>query len=329
LVSISSLETNLIQKLTLLSSIALMGLSAVTAAPYNQSQTLPGMGTIAYINESNGRDAIFIRDGEGENVIFNCDYENEIVLTPSVSGDGKFIAFLVDNGRNQKAVHILGPIQKVKDEWQAEDLLVMTVRGGAWPVIKDGKSVYMSMPDQTSLSSDGTSNIYLVSSEEIEQVSDNMGISSHIWPLIHPNGEALIYRYIPQPDEMGEIDEPVKSVLFNLESGTSNMHFVNQFVYLEQWTGLGEILFSFRDKDRNGNRIYALYNLETRETREIYRNKSRQGSLSSEGRFLATIRSVPEGSVDFDIIVTDLVSKVEINLTQSPKTSESLIGWIK
>ncbi len=326
MVSISIIKTNLIQKLTLLSLIALMGLSAVTAAPYNQSQTLPGMGTIAYINESNGRDAIFIRDGEGENVIFNCDYENEIVLTPSVSGDGKFISFLVDNGRNQKAVHILGPIQKVEDEWQAEDLLVMTVRGGAWPVIKDGKSVYMSMPDQASLSSDGTSNIYLVSSEEIEQVSDNMGISSHIWPLIHPDGEALIYRYIPQPDEMGEIDEPVKSVLFDLKSGTSTMHFVNQFVYLEQWTGLGEILFSFRDKDRNGNRIYALYNLETK---EIYRNKSRQGSLSSEGRFLATIRSVPEGSVNFDIIVTDLVSKVEINLTQSPKTSESLIGWIK
>jgi len=309
--------------------LILVGYSSLHAAPPKASSMTTEMGAIAFINEADGRDAVFVRDAEGENVIFICASANVIILTPSVSADGKFITFVVDNGRNQKAIHILGPIQKVKNKWQAHDLEVMTVRGGAWPVFKDDQSVYMSMPEQASLSNDGTSNIYMINIEEIKQVSDNQGESTHIWPLMHPNGEALIYRDIPQTDEMGETVEPIKSVIYDLESGSSEMHFVDQFVYLEQWTSLGEILFSFRDKDQNGNRIYALYNPETRETREIYRNKSRQGALTSDSKFLATIRPVPEGSPQFDIFVIDLISKTEINLTQSPRQSESLIGWIR
>ncbi|MBT6002370.1 MAG: hypothetical protein HOG76_06005 [Candidatus Marinimicrobia bacterium] len=306
-----------------------MGHSSLGATPLDPGQTLPGMGTIAYINESDGRDAIFIRDASGSDVIFRCDYENEIVLTPSVSSDGKFITFLVDNGRDQKAVHILGPIEKVNGKWQADDYLIIMVRGGAWPVIHDSKSVYLSMPDQTSLVMSGSSNIYLISAEKIQQITKNQGLSSHIWPLINPEGNKLIYREIPLPDKNGDVVEPIKSILFDLQSGASEAHFVNQFVYMEQWTEQGEILFSSKERDENGNRIYALYNPETMETREIYRNKSRQGSLSNEARFLATIRPMPEGGADFDIFVTDLLSKVEINLTQSPKESESIIGWIK
>jgi len=307
----------------------MMSFASMHAAPPDADSMMTEIGAMAYISASEGRDAIFIRDAVGESIIYTCISQNVIILTPSVSPDGKFITFVVDNGRNQKTIHILGPIQKVNTKWQAHDLEVITVRGGAWPVFKDDQSVYMSMPEQTSLSNDGTSNIYLINDEEILQISDNQGESTHIWPLMHPNGEALIYRYIPQTDEMGETAEPVKSVLHDLESGSSEMHFVDQFVYLEQWVSLEEILFSFRDKDQNGNRIYALYNPDTRETREIYRNKSRQGALSSESRFLATIRPVPEGSLQFDIFVTDLISKTEINLTQSPRQSESLIGWIR
>ena len=307
----------------------MMSFASMHAAPPDADSMMTEIGAMAYISASEGRDAIFIRDAVGESIIYTCISQSVIILTPSVSPDGKFITFVVDNGRNQKTIHILGPIQKVNTKWQAHDLEVITVRGGAWPVFKDDQSVYMSMPEQTSLSNDGTSNIYLINDEEILQISDNQGESTHIWPLMHPNGEALIYRYIPQTDEMGETAEPVKSVLHDLESGSSEMHFVDQFVYLEQWVSLEEILFSFRDKDQNGNRIYALYNPDTRETREIYRNKSRQGALSSESRFLATIRPVPEGSLQFDIFVTDLISKTEINLTQSPRQSESLIGWIR
>ncbi|MBT3253281.1 MAG: hypothetical protein HN995_04190 [Candidatus Marinimicrobia bacterium] len=309
--------------------LTILSFTPLHAEPPEINSMVTEMGAIAYINASDGRDAIFVKDAMGENVIFTCASEAVIILTPSVSADGKFITFVVDNGRNQKTIHILGPIQKVKNEWEAHDLEVMTVRGGAWPVFKDDQSVYMSMPEQASLSSDGTSNIYVINSEEIKQLSDNQAVSTHIWPLLHPNGNALIYRYIPQTDEMGESAEPVKSVLFDLESGNTTMHFVNQFVYLEQWAGMGEILFSFRDKDVDGNRVYALYSPETREIREIYRNKSRQGALSSESRFLATIRSVPEGGSQFDIFVTDLISNAEINLTQTPRQSESLIGWIR
>ena len=306
-----------------------MSFSVVQGIPPEANDLMTEMGAIAYINESDGKDAIYVRDAASSNVIFTCASGNVIILTPSVSYDGKYITFVVDNGRNQKTIHILGPIQKLDNKWQAHDLEVMTVRGGAWPVFKDNQSVYMSMPEQTSISNDGSSNIYRISSEEIIKISDNQGVSSHIWPLINPTGDALIYRNIPQTDDMGYTTEPVKSVILNLESGSSDKHFVDQFVYLEQWTSLGEILFSFRDKDQNGNRIYALYNPESRKTREIYRSKSRQGALTSDSKFLATIRPVPEGSPQFDIFVTDLISKTEINLTQSPRQSESLIGWIR
>jgi len=307
----------------------IVGAQLSAAAPAERERILSQTGPIVYINESNGRDAIFIRDAVGESKIFTCMNENEIILTPSVSGDGKHITFLVDNARNQKTIHILGPFKKVNQEWQAEDLELISVRGGAWPVIRDGQSVYMSMPDQTSLVVDRKSNIYLIHAEEITQVSDNRGVSSHIWPLIHPDGQRIIYRYIPQTDELGDVDEPTKSILLDLESGASESHFVDQFVFLEQWTKSGEILFSFRDKDENGNRIYSLYNPTTHESREIYRNKSRQGYLSKDSRFLTTIRLFPQGSAHFDIFITDLKTKVEINLTETPKRSESLIGWLQ
>jgi len=318
-----------LHKRTYLVLLILVSFASLQAIPPEANGMMPEMGAIAYINESDGKDAIYVRDAASSNVIFTCVSGNVIILTPSVSYDGKYITFVVDNGRNQKTIHILGPIQKIDNRWQAHDLEVMTVRGGAWPVFKDNQSVYMSMPEQTSISNDGSSNIYLISSEEIIKISDNQGVSSHIWPLINPTGDALIYRYIPQTDDMGYTTEPVKSVILNLESGNSDKHFVDQFVYLEQWTSLGEILFSFRDKDQNGNRIYALYNPESRETRELYRSKSRQGTLTSDSKFLATIRPVPEGSPQFDIFVMDLISRTEINLTQSPRQSESLIGWIR
>ena len=318
-----------LQKRTYLLLLILVSFASLQAIPPEANGMMTEMGAIAYINESDGKDAIYVRDAASSNVIFTCASGNVIILTPSVSYDGKYITFVVDNGRNQKTIHILGPIQKLDNKWQAHDLEVMTVRGGAWPVFKDNQSVYMSMPEQTSISNDGSSNIYMISSDEIIKISDNQGVSSHIWPLINPKGDALIYRYIPQTDDMGYTTEPVKSVILNLESGSSDRHFVDQFVYLEQWTSLGEILFSFRDKDQNGNRIYALYNPESRKTREIYRSKSRQGALTSDSKFLATIRPVPEGSPQFDIFVTDLISKTEINLTQSPRQSESLIGWIR
>ncbi|MBC8376961.1 MAG: hypothetical protein H8E26_13025 [FCB group bacterium] len=329
MINISSSILTSLHKQSHLLLLILVGFASLKAAPPDVNTMTTEMGAIAFINEADGRDAIFVRDTAGENVIYICTSGNVIILTPSVSADGKFITFVVDNGRNQKTIHILGPIQKVNNKWQANDLEVMTVRGGAWPVFKDAQSVYMSMPEQASLSHDGTSNIYMISNEEIKQISDNRGVSTHIWPLMHPNGEVLIYRNIPQTDEMGETAEPIKSVIYGLESESSEMHFVDQFVYLEQWTASGDILFSFRDKDQNGNRIYALYNPETRETKEIYRHKSRQGALTSDSKFLATIRPVPEGSPQFDIFVTDLISKTEINLTQSPRQSESLIGWIR
>ncbi len=309
--------------------ISILGLSSLESAPLNQSHLRSDMGNIAYINEYQGKDAVFIMDAVGENVIFTCNYENEIILTPSVSSDGRYITFLVDNGRDQKVIHILGPVEKTGEKWQAPDLTLLTIRGGAWPIVRDETSVYISMPDQTALTLSGSSNIYLVSAEEIKQITNNMGNTTHIWPVLSPDGKKILYRSIPRVSTSDNISEPVKSVLLDLETGQEEAHFIDQNIYMEQWTDAGDLLFSFKELDQNGYRIYALYNPVTRETREVYRNNSRQGSLSKESRFLATIRPFPAGGADFDIFVKDLNSQQELNLTQTPKQSESLIGWIK
>jgi len=310
--------------------LLMLGQSLLQAAPENTPpRTMPNIGKIAYINESQGRDAIFIRDASQVDVIFTCDFGNEIILTPSVSSDGKFITFLVDNGRNQKTIHILGPLEKVDEKWQANDLLVMMIRGGAWPVVKDHRSVYISMPDQTSLTLSRSSDIYLISPEKIQQITYSTDLISHIWPLVNSNSDKLIYREVPLYDEKGETSQAIRSRIIDLKSGASSEHFVDQSVFLEQWTRAGEILFSLKENDDNGDRIYALYNPATREAREIYRGNSRQGSLSTDSRFLATIRPAYPGSANFDIFVSDLISNTEFNLTQSPKQSESLIAWIE
>lgn len=303
--------------------------SSLEVASAQSRQSSAGYGPIAFIKESNGRDAIFVRDGAGENSIFRCGADNQIILTPSVSADGKFIAFLVDSGRNQKTIHIVGPMDRINGEWQGEDLILNTIRGGAWPVVNDRQSVYISMADQTSLKLEASTHIYLISPDEIRQISFSGDSTSHIWPVINPQGDKLIYRSLPITDDEGLTNQQVKSVLLDLKTGVEQDLFVDQLIYTEQWSEDGGILYSIKDQAHKGNRIYSLLNPENNQKREIYENKSRQGSLSRNSQFLATIRRYPEGGANFDIFIADLVSGLEINLTQSLKQSESLIGWIE
>jgi len=301
----------------------------VTASPTEAEEILLETGPIAFIKVSHGHDAIFIRDARGENPIFTCASANVIILTPSVSQDGKYITFVVDNGRNQKVVHLLGPIHKAGSKWVADDLELMSIRGGAWPVVKGPGEVYISMPEPNSLVLDKTSNIYLLSEAGIEQITESDTTSSHIWPLIHPNGKSIIYRYIPQADDVGDISEPIRSVILDLETGETTSHFSGQFIFMEQWTQAGDILFSLREKDENGNRVYSLYDPVTGESEVIQRSKSRQGAFATGAKYLATIRPFPAGNAQFDIFVTDVKTRTEINLTNTSDESESLIGWIQ
>lgn len=302
---------------------------AVFAAPSKGDNVLASAGAIAFIKVSDGRDAIFIRDAQGENAIYTSAAENVIILTPSVSQDGAYITFVEDNGKNQKVVHLLGPLQKKGGTWMADDMELMSMRGGAWPVVKGAGEVYISMPDPTSLVMEKTSNIYLVSEEGVQQITDSDSTASNIWPLLHPDGSAMAYRSIPQPDDMGEINEPIATTILDLETGETSRHFVGQFVFMDQWTPAGDILYSFRDKDENGNRVYSLYSPETGASRVIHRSRSRQGSLSQDSDYLATIKLYPKGGAQYDIFVLDLDTGVEINLTETKDQSESLIGWVK
>ena len=305
-----------------------MTILAVFATPPNARDILDEAGPIAYIKIFEGRDAIYVKDSSGENPIFICASERVIILTPSVSQDGKYISFVVDNGKNQKVVHILGPIEKNGKVWVAPDQELMNIRGGAWPAIKGPGAVYISMPEPTALVMDKTSNIYLINGEGIEQVTDSDTSASHIWPLIHPDGNSIIYRHIPQADEMGMIYEPIASVIQDLNTGETTKHFEGQFIYMEQWTQSGEILYSLRDKDDNGNRVYLLYQPETGKSRVVHRSQSRQGALSVQSKYLATIKLFPAGGAQYDIFVKDMASGKEINMTSTVDHSESLIGWI-
>lgn len=308
----------------ILSLLSVAGFAAPAAA-----DILTLAGPLAYIAPVDGKDGIYLQDETGGNFIFECGSENDIILTPSVSSDGRFISFVIDRGSLDKTIHIVGPLKKLGLKWVAHDEELMTVTRGAWPVIQDSLSVIICMPDQLTSNSGTPRNIYKVNTEAITPVIIGNPQVTHAWPLMHPSGSKLIYRFIPQPDEMGAVAEPAKSIIYDLNSGMSEGHFIDEFVFVEQWAASGELLFSYRNRDESGNRIYGLYDPVTRVSREIYRHQSYQGALNEDSRFLATIRVIPENGNNFDIMITDLETQVEINLTQSTWKSESLIGWIK
>ena len=301
---------------------------AVFPAPPQKNKSDFG-GTLAYIRAFEGRDAVFVKDATSENVIFTCDDENEIILTPAISRDGKHISFVVDDGRNHKTVHLLGPIEKHQDKWQADDSIIIVIRGGAWPLYAGNQNFFLAMPDQASLEMQTTTHIFQIKEEEILQVSDTRGISNHIRPLLNPEADRIVYREISIDDTTDWGAPAVRSIIQELETGATSSHFENQEVFLEQWIANGEILFSYKMNDREGNRVYSLYDPVSGGKREIYTNVSRQGSLTSDLRYLATIRQIPAGGAQYDIIVADLVEKTEQNLTQTKQLSESLIGWLK
>jgi len=295
----------------------------------NKSQEAGPLATIAYIAAEDGRDAIFIRDAEGRATIFNSSTPNEVILTPQVARNGEYISFVVDNGQNVRVLHLLGPITKKTGYWKAPDSIILTVRGGAWPLFDGDQSIYLAMPDQSSSRSNMEIYVYQFESEEFTRLSDNLGISNHIWPLLSPAGDKIIFREVPVRVQEEIVVNAPKSVIYNLANREIESHFENQPVFLEQWTSSGEILFSSSMNDPKGMRAYALYDPVTRSARPIFKGNSRQGRLDGNSRHLAFIRAEPINGANFDIFVVDLETQIETNLTHSPNQSESIIGWIE
>ncbi|NQV14540.1 hypothetical protein HQ531_03705 [bacterium] len=306
----------------------LINTSSIHAAP-QMDEKLDGIGTIAYISDMDNRDAIFIQDGNGIGTIFQCSVENELILTPQVTADGKIMTFAVDNGKNQRSIHLLAPTLNDNGSWTAIDSTIRIVRGGAWPIYGALGEIYLAMPDPENENPQGVTDIYGIYQGRLTRISENLGYSKHVWPLMAPDGKKIMYRVILTQAPPMENMPVISSILHDLNSGARTMHLVNQDVFVEQWANNGKILYSFKLNDGKETRAYALYNPDTRESEEIYRNNSRQARLSPDSKYLATIRYFPEGSHQFDIFITDLQNKSEFNLTNTPTQSESLIGWIK
>ncbi len=307
----------------------LMSVTLLLAETNEEIKNITSFGTIAYISSENGRDAIILRQGNEDMTVYVCSGENEIILTPKVTIDGKYISFLVDDGSSQRVLHLLGPIENYVGTWSAIDSVVTVVKGGAWPNYGQDQIFYLSMqnPDTNDLTL--ASDIYQIQDGKFTRINENEGLERHLWPLISPNGQQLHYRKISIQEENMHIAPRVNSIIYDLNSQTQEVHLADQNIFIEQWAANGMILYYYKVNDVERTRVYSLYDPKSRESKEIYQHSSRQARLSPDARFLATLRTYPAGSSQFDIFIINLETQQEINLTQTPQRSESLIDWIK
>ncbi len=311
-------------------SIFLFGIGLWATPPSTpQLEEIVQTATIAYIADDDGLDAIYFQQGAQSQVVFRCETENQIILTPQVGASGNSISFVVDGGNNQRAIHLMGPIIRESGHWIARDSILTVVRGGAWPITTSDSSLYLAMPSQQNIEIKKATDIYRLHGGEFVRLSQNEGMTKHIWPVIDPAEKRLLFRKIPIVDGTLDQEGQAVSIILNLETYTTEAHFVDQNVFLDQWTADGLIMYSYNWNAETRTRVYALYDPANRTSIEIYRGVSRQAKLSGDGGFLASIRPVPEGSAQFDVIVTQLETGKEFNFTQTSSQSESLIGWIE
>jgi len=288
-----------------------------------------GRSRVAYVANNDGLDAIFLSTQMGGQVIFQCDFKNELILTPQINPQRNSISFVVDQGNGLRAVHLLTPFVQNTGNWSAKDSIITVVRGGAWPTVAQDGSLYLAMPSQETIELKKETDVYRYYGGEFTRLSQNQEATKHIWPMLDPTGERILFHIIPIVDGSVSQEVQTRSIILNLNTFSADTHFVNQNIFLEQWTNNGLILYSNFANVEARIRSYVLYDPKTGESKEIYRNTSRQAKLSTNSRKLATIRTEPKGSAQFDIFILDLETNKEINMTKSHDKSESLIGWIE
>ncbi len=283
---------------------------------------------LAYISNMDGRDVIVIRDGSRDQAVFLCDNENEMILTPSVNLDKHSISFVIENGTGLRDVHVLQLEREAGNTWEAQDSVIVSVNSGAWPTVDLKGNLFLSMKDPRNTEFTTATDIYSLSGTSFVKLSQNSGQDRHLWPLLSPNGDRLHFRIISKSDQ-GNHPIQKKSIIYYFASRSIDFHLVDQGVFIEQWTATNKLMYSFREHVETPMRIYYLYDVDSRQAIEIYRESSWQAKLSGDGKYLATLRNYPEGSAQYDIFIADIFSGQEINLTQSPQKSESLIGWLE
>jgi Tol biopolymer transport system component len=299
------------------------------AAPNTESEAINNYGKQAYISTIGGNDAIVVMDGGTLSVLYNCVSQNEIILTPQLSLDGNYISFLIDAGGGNRQLHLLGPLQQVNGKWRAQDELVTEIASGAWPSYGRNSDFYLTLPAHDLSQYPGASNIYQLMDGKFSLVNENRGGEKHLWPLISPEGNKIHYRKVSKGLDMAGGGQLSLSILYDLESEEKEEHLANQNIFVEQWSGTGQLLYSQKINDNTGTRVYSLYDPKTRESQVILETVSRQARLSPDGRYLMTLRAFPEGNNHYDIFIVDLQTKTETNLTQTEHVSESLIDWIR
>ena len=294
----------------------------------NLAALFPQLPPLAYVSDSAGLDAVVIRSEQINSIVYVAANENSMILTPMVSLGPGAISFAIEGGHETRELHLLMLHQEQGAVWQGQDTLITSAKNGAWPIFTPDGVCYLSMQGPTVQDYGKATDIFKYSQGVFTQLSTNMGQDRHLWPLLSPDGSRLHYRKLSQTPTAEGVTRSVRSIIYDLNSGSQEVHLIDKNIFIEQWTARGELLLSERLTDGSGLRVYMLYALGTRSVTELYRAVSWQARLTDDNRYLATLSAYPAGGPNFDIFVTDLKTGNTFNLTQTPDHSESLIGWL-
>ena len=284
-------------------------------------------GDLVFISNLNGLDAIVVYSGRNQNIVFSCELESELILTPSISPWDTSLTFLVDQGAAGRTIHSLALKQTGGGAWTGVDVTIASIPGAAWPVRARDGSFFVVMPDARNLNSGKVTGIFHLHEGSFSVISGAEDKFRHFWPLLSRDGKQLVFRQLVIPEGEGSSEFWSRTLVWNMENDTRQVHFVNEQIYLEQWLPQG-ILISTKLEDEARTRIYKVYDPVSRESTEIYRGGAWQARVTDDLQTVASIRPEPVGGSLFDIFITVPVTGVEVNLTGTPRISESLIGWL-
>jgi hypothetical protein len=299
---------------------ALAQLSDVTAPQSNKY-------TLAYISNIDGFDAILLHGAGPDQMIYTCSSSNEMILTPSVDHWNMSFCFLIDQGTVDRSLHQLSLSRSRDGIWRTEHESLATLPGASWPVRSKDGGILLVMPDESTLSSGKVTGLFKLVDGSIQTIQSAEEKYKHYWPLVSPSGDKLFYRQSAVPQE--GIESPFWSRMIERDLNDQGLafHFVDEPIYLEQWVTEG-IIYSVKLGDAARSRVYRLYDPENGQERELYRGSVWQARFSDDLSHLAVLRAQPGNESFFDIYLVDMNTGSERNMSNTPRLSESLIGWL-
>ena len=284
-------------------------------------------GALAYISNDQGVDAIMVQDGRLLQKAYRCQSESEMILTPSIDYWQNNITFVIDNGQPGRTIYGLALSGSETQKWGGEVRELATLPEASWPTAGPDGSIYLVMPDESNLKTGKVTGLFQLNDGSIRTIHSAEQRFKYYWPLISPTGSQLFYRQSIAPQS--EVKESFWSrmILRDLNTGAQTFHFVDEPIYLEQWSKTG-IIYSTKMADEARTRVYRLYDPSTGAVRELFRGSVWQARFNADLTQVAVIRPEPPSDNFFDVFVIELATHVEQNITNTPQISESLIGWL-